>query len=325
MVSLNNNETASNIILAVSNLSIKYSSKILAVNDCSFKVEKSEIIGIVGESGSGKSTLALSILNLLDKSANITNGNIIFNNVNLRNLEDYKLNNIRGNKIGYIFQNPMKSLHYALTIGYQLSEAFINHNKYYNKNIGLDILKKVGLPNALENYNSYPHQLSGGMQQRVMIAMSFINNPQLLIADEPTTSLDVTIQSQILELLVYLSKIMSMSIILITHNLGIVAQTCKKVLVMYKGEIVESGYVKDILKHPKHPYTIELLNSLPENNFGERINISNHILKTTKYNSSLDNKCAYYNRCQIRMEICLNKPELIKNKDDHSVKCWINK
>ena len=324
MVSPNNNETASNIILAVSNLSIKYSSKILAVNDCSFKVEKSEIIGIVGESGSGKSTLALSILNLLVKSAKITNGDIIFNNINLLSLEDYKLNNIRGNKIGYIFQNPMKSLHYALTIGYQLSEAFINHNKYYNKNIGLDILKKVGLPNALENYNSYPHQLSGGMQQRVMIAMSIINNPQLLIADEPTTSLDVTIQSQILELLVYLSKIMSMSIILITHNLGIVAQTCKKVLVMYKGEIVESGYVKDILKRPKHPYTIELLNSLPENNFGERINISNHILKTTKY-SSLDNKCAYYNRCQIRMEICLKKPELIKYKDDHSVKCWINK
>ena len=324
MVSPNNNETASNIILAVSNLTIKYGSKILAVNDCSFKVEKSEIIGIVGESGSGKSTLALSILNLLDKSAKITNGDIIFNNINLLSLEDYKLNNIRGNKIGYIFQNPMKSLHYALTIGYQLSEAFINHNKYYNKNIGLDILKKVGLPDALENYNSYPHQLSGGMQQRVMIAMSIINNPQLLIADEPTTSLDVTIQSQILELLVYLSKIMSMSIILITHNLGIVAQTCKKVLVMYKGEIVESGYVKDILKRPKHPYTIELLNSLPENNFGERINISNHILKTTKY-SSLDNKCAYYNRCQIRMEICLNKPELIKNKDDHSVKCWINK
>ena len=324
MVSPNNNETASNIILAVSNLSIKYSSKILAVNDCSFKVEKSEIIGIVGESGSGKSTLALSILNLLDKSAKITNGDIIFNNINLLNLEDYKLNNIRGNKIGYIFQNPMKSLHYALTIGYQLSEAFINHNKFYNKNIGLDILKKVGLPNALENYNSYPHQLSGGMQQRVMIAMSIINNPQLLIADEPTTSLDVTIQSQILELLVYLSKIMSMSIILITHNLGIVAQTCKKVLVMYKGEIVESGYVKDILKRPKHPYTIELLNSLPENNFGERINISNHILETTKY-SSLDNKCAYFNRCQIRMEICLKKPELIKYKDDHSVKCWINK
>ena len=324
MVSPNNNETASNIILAVSNLTIKYGSKILAVNDCSFKVEKSEIIGIVGESGSGKSTLALSILNLLVKSAKITNGDIIFNNINLLSLEDYKLNNIRGNKIGYIFQNPMKSLHYALTIGYQLSEAFINHNKYYNKNIGLDILKKVGLPNALENYNSYPHQLSGGMQQRVMIAMSIINNPQLLIADEPTTSLDVTIQSQILELLVYLSKIMSMSIILITHNLGIVAQTCKKVLVMYKGEIVESGYVKDILKRPKHPYTIELLNSLPENNFGERINISNHILKTTKY-SSLDNKCAYYNRCQIRMEICLKKPELIKYEDDHSVKCWINK
>ena len=324
MVSPNNNETASNIILAVSNLAIKYSSKILAVNDCSFKVEKSEIIGIVGESGSGKSTLALSILNLLVKSAKITNGDIIFNNINLINLEDYKLNNIRGNKIGYIFQNPMKSLHYALTIGYQLSEAFINHNKFYNKNIGLDILKKVGLPNALENYNSYPHQLSGGMQQRVMIAMSIINNPQLLIADEPTTSLDVTIQSQILELLVYLSKIMSMSIILITHNLGIVAQTCKKVLVMYKGEIVESGYVKDILKRPKHPYTIELLNSLPENNFGERINISNHMLKNTEY-SSFDKKCTYYNRCQIRMEICLNKPELIKNKDDHSVKCWINK
>jgi oligopeptide/dipeptide ABC transporter ATP-binding protein len=115
-----------------------------------------------------------------------------------------------------------------------------------------------------------------------------------------------------------------MSIILITHNLGIVAQTCKKVLVMYKGEIVESGYVKDILKRPKHPYTIELLNSLPENNFGERINISNHMLKNTEYNS-LDNKCAYYNRCQIRKEICLNKPELIKYKDDHSVKCWINK
>ena len=324
MLSPNNNETASKKILAVSNLTIRYSYKILAVSDCSFKVEKSEIIGIVGESGSGKSTLALSILNLLDKSAKITNGDIIYNNINLINLEENKLNNIRGNKIGYIFQNPMKSLHYALTIGYQLSEAFINHNKYYDKNIGLDILKKVGLPDALENYNSYPHQLSGGMQQRVMIAMSIINNPELLIADEPTTSLDVTIQSQILELLVHLSKIMSMSIILITHNLGIVAQTCKKVLVMYKGEIVESGFVKDLLKSPKHPYTIELLNSLPENNFGERINISSHIVESTKYSNS-DNMCSYYNRCHLRKEICLTKPELIKYKDDHSVKCWINK
>ena len=324
MLSPNNNETASKKILAVSNLTIRYSYKILAVSDCSFKVEKSEILGIVGESGSGKSTLALSILNLLDKSAKITNGNIIYNNINLINLEVNKLNNIRGNKIGYIFQNPMKSLHYALTIGYQLSEAFINHNKNYDKNIGLDILKKVGLPNALENYNSYPHQLSGGMQQRVMIAMSIINNPQLLIADEPTTSLDVTIQSQILELLVHLSKIMSMSIILITHNLGIVAQTCKKVLVMYKGEIVESGYVKDILKSPRHPYTIELLNSLPENNFGERINISSHTVESTKYSNS-DNMCSYYNRCHLRKGICLTKPELIKSKDDHFVKCWINK
>lgn len=241
--------------------------EIPAVDDVSFHVNEGEILGIVGESGCGKSVTSLSIMGLIQKPGKIVGGEILYNGENLVGLSDRRMREIRGNEIAMIFQEPMTSLNPLFTIGSQLIEAIKIHNKWRKKQArerAIEMLKLVGLPRAEELIDSYPHELSGGMRQRVMIAMAMVCNPKLLIADEPTTALDVTIQAQILKLMRELNESMKTAIMLITHDLGVVAQVCQRVIVMYAGQIVEAGDVRTIFKNPQHPYTIGLLKSVPD-------------------------------------------------------------
>ena len=258
-------------LLEVKNLKTHFFTKngvVKAVDGISFSINKGEIIGIVGESGAGKSITGFSILNIIDKPGKIVEGEIIFDGEDLVQKNEKELEKIRGNKIAMIFQDPQTSLNPVINIGVQLMETILYHNKKTTKkeafNACVDILKLVGLPSAEKRMNSYPHQLSGGMKQRIVIAMALLNNPKLLIADEPTTALDVTIQAQILYLMKKLSSDFNSSLILITHDIAVVSQLCDKIAVMYAGHIVEYGKKEDIIFNPKHPYTKGLIDCLPK-------------------------------------------------------------
>lgn len=257
-------------LLEVNNLKTHFFTRnglIKAVDGISFSIEEGEILGIVGESGAGKSITGFSLLKLIDEPGKIVEGEILFNGVDLVKKNEEELQKIRGNDIAMIFQDPQTSLNPVISIGHQLMEAILYHNKKVTKKeaykASVDILQLVGLPAADERMKSYPHQLSGGMKQRVVIAMALLNNPKLLIADEPTTALDVTIQAQILYLMKKLSKDFGSSLILITHDIAVVSQLCDKIAVMYAGRIVEYGKKKDIIFNPKHPYTKGLIACLP--------------------------------------------------------------
>lgn len=256
-------------LLEVKDLHISFTTKdnlIQAVDNISFSLHQGEILGIVGESGSGKSVTALSILRLLSSNANIDKGSVLFKGENLLSKSNEVMRHIRGNEISMIFQDPMTSLNPLFSIGKQINDVIRRHqNVSYKKAkiMVIDNLKDVGVPQPAKRYNSYPHEFSGGMRQRVMIAMALACHPDLLIADEPTTALDVSTQSEILKLLLKMKEELGASIMLITHDLGVVANMCSRVIVMRKGSIVESGSVEQIFNEPQHPYTIELLNSLP--------------------------------------------------------------
>ncbi|HIP12506.1 MAG TPA: ABC transporter ATP-binding protein, partial [Arcobacter sp.] len=258
-------------LLEVKNLHTHFFTRagvIKAVDGISFSLEEGEILGIVGESGAGKSITGFSMLGLIDKPGEIVEGEIIFNGEDLVKKSEDELEKIRGNEIAMIFQDPQTSLNPVISIGDQLMEAVLYHNKDASKkdayNASVDILKLVGLPAADKRMKSYPHQLSGGMKQRVVIAMALLNNPKLLVADEPTTALDVTIQAQILYLMKKLSKDFGSSLILITHDIAVVSQLCDKIAVMYAGRIVEYGTKEDIIFNPQHPYTKGLIECLPK-------------------------------------------------------------
>lgn len=261
-------------ILKVQNLSISFDSgneQNKVVNQVSFELNSQQILGIVGESGSGKSVTSLAILGLLPKNATIT-GTILFNNINLQSTSEKEFQKIRGNKISMIFQEPMSSLNPSLTCGYQVQEILLQHKKLSKKEAKkqvIELFHKVRLPRAETMYSQYPHQLSGGQKQRVMIAMAIACKPQILIADEPTTALDVTVQKEIIELLKALQQETEMSIIFITHDLALVSEIADTVLVMYQGEIVEQGNVTQVFKNPVHNYTKALINSKP--NLKERL------------------------------------------------------
>ena len=257
-------------LLAVKNLSVRFKTQDLnlqAVKGISFNVKKGESLGIVGESGSGKSVTALSIMRLLTQPpAHIETGEIFFNNKDILKLSDKELRQIRGNHISMIFQEPMTSLNPVFTAGYQIDEALILHQKMDKKTArekSIELLDQVGIVDPKGRINSYPHQLSGGQRQRVMIAMAIACNPELLIADEPTTALDVTIQKQIIELLKNLQKKMNMSIIFISHDLGVISQIAHQVLVMQKGKVIEKGSTANIFKNPKENYTKGLIACRP--------------------------------------------------------------
>ncbi|PKC51605.1 oligopeptide ABC transporter (ATP-binding protein), partial [Rhizophagus irregularis] len=237
------------------------------VNGVTFDLKKGETLGIVGESGCGKSLTSLSLMGLLPPGIEYQNGNIEIRNQNMVGVKDKVWRSVRGKKVSMIFQEPMTSLNPVFTIGDQIVEMILSHNKMKKaeaKSHAIHMLKTLGIPRAEEVFNEYPHQLSGGMRQRVMIAIALSCNPEILIADEPTTALDVTIQAQILELMKKLQKQMDMSIVLITHDLGVVAEMCDRVIVMYAGEVVEESTVVELFDNPKHPYTKGLLASLPK-------------------------------------------------------------
>lgn len=290
------------------------------VDNISFDIKSSEVIGIVGESGCGKSLTAFSILGILPEKC-FAEGQVIFKGKNLLSLEEANMEKIRGRDIGMIFQEPMTSLNPTLTIGYQISEVLLCHQDISKKeahNKTIELLKAVKIPNPESRIKNYPHLLSGGMRQRVMIAIAIACNPSLLIADEPTTALDVTIQSQILGLLQDLRGQNKMSVMLITHDLGIVSHQTDKVFIMYAGKIMESANTEVLFSNPLHPYTIGLLNSLPSKKGKSLIPIKGVI---PSYNC-LPNGCRFSDRCLIADEGCkIDEPEMKEISKEHLVRC----
>ncbi|MGM9925816.1 MAG: ABC transporter ATP-binding protein [Bacillus sp. (in: firmicutes)] len=299
-----------------------------AVDEISFSVGEGEVVGIVGESGCGKSVTSLSIMRLIPQPpGKIVAGEIRLNGENLVELSEKQMRQKRGNDVAMIFQEPMTSLNPLFTIGDQLVEAIRLHKDLSKKeavNRGVEMLKLVGLPRAEQIMKDYPHQLSGGMRQRVMIAMALSCDPGLLIADEPTTALDVTIQAQILHLMNNLNQKLKTSIIMITHDLGVVAEVCQRVIVMYAGKIVEEGKVSEIFANPKHPYTIGLLQSIPDiRDKKERLySIPGNVPKP----GSIRQGCRFAARCAHAYDRCTTESPLLYQTEDegHFVRCFLH-
>ncbi len=320
--------TSSNNVLEVSNLVTTITLEegtITPVNNLSFSIPKGKTLGIVGESGCGKSITALSIMGLLPKpQGKIVDGSINFNGEDLCGLKEKYMESIRGKEISMIFQEPMTALNPVFTIGNQISESLRLHlhmSKEEAKERSISLLRKVGIPSPESRFNDYPHNLSGGMRQRAMIAMALSCNPQLLIADEPTTALDVTIQAQILDLMREMQKQLEMAIMFITHDLGVVAETCDEVLVMYAGKVVERASVLDIFKNAKHPYTQGLLTSIP------MLNEEREVLDTIKGMVPsllhLPKGCAFADRCKNVQNRCQEEiPVLESVTANHFVACF---
>ncbi|MFB7140474.1 ABC transporter ATP-binding protein [Gottfriedia sp. NPDC056225] len=315
-------------VLEVRGLTTEFKSKhgsLKIIENIDLTVKKGEILGIVGESGCGKSVTSLSILQLLDKKAKITSGSVTFNNSNLVDKSEKDMRKIRGNEISMIFQDPMTSLNPVLTIGIQIGEVIQKHQKLTGSNLKekvVHLLKLVGIPRPEAIYHEYPHRLSGGMKQRVMIAMAISCNPSLLIADEPTTALDVTIQAQILALLKSLKDDLHMSILLITHDLGVVAEMCDRVVVMYAGQVVETTDTRTLLRNPRHPYTIGLIQSTPHQSKGE--NRLKSIPGQVPTPDNYPKGCRFADRCPKVLGICRTSlPPLIEVDDQTSCRCWL--
>ncbi len=316
-------------ILNVKNLSTHFYTDegvVYAVDDVSFALNKGESLGIVGESGSGKSVTALSITQLIPTPpGKITAGEVVFDGQDLLKKSKREMQRIRGEKIAMIFQEPMTALNPVFTVGYQISESLRIHQGLSKKEArqkALEMLKKVGIPLPEKRIDDYPHQLSGGMRQRVMIAIALCCNPQLLICDEPTTALDVTIQAQILELIYQLRQDMGTSVIMITHDLGVVAQVTERILVMYAGQVVEMGTAREILTDPQHPYTKALLASIPTpDKKGERLHVIRGMVPSL---SNLPEGCHYHPRCEQCQDKCkVKKPKLTHLKGGRQVRCLL--
>lgn len=306
------------MLLEVNHLSTVFKMKrgtVKAVNDISFSCEDGEILAIVGESGSGKSVTSLSIMQLLAENAEIASGEILYKGENLLEKSKSEMRSIRGNQISMIFQEPMTSLNPVLRIGEQLAESIRLHMKL-DKKAALDrtveMLELVGIPSPEQRVKDYPHQMSGGMRQRVMIAMALSCNPQLLIADEPTTALDVTIQAQILDLIYQLRKKLGMAVLLITHDLGVVAEAADRVIVMYCGKVVEEATVEDLFEEPLHPYTQGLLASIPRaDEDRERLYMIEGMVPNPM---NMPSGCSFSDRCTQCMAICKTKePEMVED------------
>jgi peptide/nickel transport system ATP-binding protein len=319
-------------LIQIENLSTYFDTpegKVRAVDGVSYHVSKGEILGIVGESGCGKSVSVLSILRLIpEPPGKIADGKILFEGVDLLRLSKAELRQIRGNKISMIFQEPMTSLNPVYTIGNQISESFIKHrglNKKEALEQSVEMLKLVGIAEPEKRVFDYPHRLSGGMRQRVMIAMALSCHPKLLIADEPTTALDVTIQAQILDTMLQLKEKIGMAIILITHNLGLIAETARRVIVMYAGQIIEVGSVVDIFKNPLHPYTQGLLMAVPcigtKSKWGKRS--LKEIPGMVPSLLNLPNGCAFSPRCSASQSLCETEPPPAASiEESHVARCW---
>ena len=296
-----------------------------AVNDVSFDIQEGETFSVVGESGCGKSVTSMSIMRLLPKATTkIEADEIILNGKNIANYSDKEMAQVRGTGIGMIFQDSMTSLNPVKTIGKQLDEAFIVHHscdKNEAKNRSIEMLTKVGIPSPEKRYGEYPHQLSGGMRQRVMIAMALAQNPSLIIADEPTTALDVTIQAQIMELMKEMKEKTGVSIMLITHDMGVVAEMADKIMVMYAGMVIEYATAREIFKDPKHPYTKGLLASIPRKD--KDIDRLYTIEGTVPSLTSMPKGCRFCDRCTRAMEKCRNEQPPMYQFGERSVRCFL--
>ena len=316
------------MLLSVKNLSTEFPVKkgiVKAVEDVSFDVDAGEILAIVGESGSGKSVTSLSVMGLLAEPGHVAGGSMEFEGKDLVHLSERDYRALRGNDMAMIFQEPMTSLNPVYRVGKQIVEAIRTHEKVSKaeaKDRAVDLLRKVGIPSPEARINDYPHQMSGGMRQRVMIAMALSCNPKLLIADEPTTALDVTIQAQILDLLRRLRDDTGMAVLLITHDLGVVSETADRVVVMYCGQVVEEAEVRTLFDHPMHPYTLGLLKSIPrlEDDDSKRL----YMIKGMVPNPlEMPPGCHFSDRCDSCMDICRTKvPELV-DVDGHKVRCFL--
>ena len=300
--------------------------EVKAVNGVSFFLDHGKVLGIVGESGSGKSVTAYSIMQILEKSGKIVGGSIKFNGQELVGIGEKGMKSIRGNKISIIFQDPMTSLNPTYTIGHQLMEAIILHTNRNRKEAydrAVEMLQLVNVNEPHKRMKQYPFEFSGGMRQRVMIAMALACEPDILIADEPTTALDVTIQAQILELMQKLQKELGMAIIMITHDLGVVAQMCDEVIVMYAGSICEQGTADEIFYNPKHEYTKGLMRSIPTvDSNGQRLE---PISGTPIDLLNMPKGCPFAPRCEAAMKICLRERcERMPINEDHAAACWRN-
>jgi oligopeptide/dipeptide ABC transporter ATP-binding protein len=301
-----------------------------AVDDVSFYLKKGEILGIVGESGCGKSVTAQTILQLIPMPpGRIVSGSIDFDGVDLTKLSMENMRDVRGNRIAMIFQEPMTALNPVFTIGDQISEMFILHKKMNKKeawNQSIEMLQKVQIPAPEKRVHEYPHQMSGGMRQRAMIAMALSCNPEILIADEPTTALDVTIQAQILDLMLKLKQEYETAVMMITHDLGVIAELAERVVVMYAGKVVEEGKTEDIFYHPMHPYTQGLLQSIPK--LGNRamggrqqLHEINGMVPSLFH---LPKGCGFCPRCPKAMDTCKEKlPDIKPINENHQVRCWL--
>ncbi len=318
-------------ILDVRNLQISFKTffgEVEAVRDISFYVSKKETVAIVGESGCGKSVTANSIMQLLPMPpAFFKGGEIIFKGENLLNKTEKEMQNIRGNEISMVFQDPMTSLNPTMKIGDQIVEGLVKHrklNKAEAKKIAMEMLNLVSVPEPQKRINQYPHEFSGGMRQRVMIALAMACNPQLLIADEPTTALDVTVQAGILDLMKKIQDKFDMSIILITHDLGVVADMSDRVIVMYAGQIVEEGTTDEIFNDPRHPYTRKLLASVPRLDMKKDEPL--HSIDGTPPDLYIPPKgCAFYDRCDRAMKICKDHmPDITWHSKTHYSRTWLN-
>jgi len=305
-----------------------YSGEAHAVRGVSFAVYKGQAVAIVGESGCGKSVTAKSIMKLLATPPAIYKmGEILFKGKDLLAMNEGVMKKIRGNQIGMIFQDPMTSLNPTSKIGNQLIEGIVKHkklNKAAARQHALRLLEKVGINQPESRMNQYPHELSGGMRQRVMIATALACDPELLIADEPTTALDVTIQAQILDLLKKIQKEEGTSIILITHDLGVVAEVCDRIIVMYAGEVVESGSVEEIFENPSHPYTKGLLKSIPRLDMDRKAKLES-IIGSPPDLTEPPEGCSFYPRCEHAMKVCkLHPPERFRTGETQESACWLN-
>ncbi|NOY07074.1 MAG: ABC transporter ATP-binding protein [Chlorobi bacterium] len=321
-------QPSSSPLLDVRNLTtvFRYGERETAVvDDVSFSLERGKTLGIVGESGCGKTVTALSIMRLIPSPpGRISTGEVLFEGKNLLKLSAKEMQNIRGKDIAMVFQEPMTSLNPVFPVGDQIAEVLFTHEKISSHRAMqrvLEMMKLVGIPAPAERYFQYPHQLSGGMRQRILIAMGLICNPKLLIADEPTTALDVTVQAQILELFRNLQQHFDMGLLMITHNLGIIAEVADEVAVMYAAKIVEHGTIDNIFARPLHPYTFALLKSIP------KLNTSKSSLVTIPGNvpNPLDYPvgCHFCTRCPYAVEVCFVQPPPMTNATDgHSVACW---
>ena len=322
----------SDVILKVENLVTAFETeagKVRAVDDVGFSVKKGTTLGIVGESGCGKSVTALSIMRLLPRPAgSIESGRILLDGDDLVAMPADRMHTVRGNSIAMVFQEPMTSLNPVHRIGDQVAELFELHRKdLKGKRVGervLELLQKVGIPDPEARLTEYPHQISGGMRQRVMIAMALAGNPEVLIADEPTTALDVTIQAQILELIRNLQQETGMAVIFITHDLGVIAETCDEVVVMYAGKVVETAPVAELFARPRHPYTMGLLASIPllENPRKTRLNVIRGMVPGLL---ELPEGCRFRNRCPYAMPGCgiAPAPRLRSVGEGHETACWL--